>query len=59
MATHAGQAGMVVKADSTDEAELREALGLLDGCRHIQLLLNAVTFTPNGKRFASYYGYGD
>lgn len=59
LAAHAGQAVMVVKADTTDEAELREALGLLDGCRHIQLLLNGVTFTPNGKRFASYYGYGD
>jgi len=59
LAMHAGQAVMVVKADVTVEAELREALGLLDGCRHIQMLLNAVTFTPNGKRFSNYYGYGE
>lgn len=59
LAMHTGQAVMVVKADTTNEAELREALGLLDGCRHIQLLLNAVTFSPNGKRFANYYGYGE
>jgi protein-tyrosine kinase len=59
LAIHAGQTVMVVKADTTSEAELREALGLLDGCDHIQLLLNGVTFTPNGKRFSSYYGYGE
>ena len=59
LAMHAGQAMMVVRADITSEAELREALGLLDGCKHIQLLLNAVTFTPNGKRFSTYYGYGE
>lgn len=58
LAMHAGQAMVVVRADATSEAELREALSLLDGCRHIQLLLNAVTFTPNGKRFGDYYGYG-
>lgn len=59
LAMLAGQTVMVVKADKTSEAELREALGLLDGCDHIQLLLNGVTFTPNGKRFSSYYGYGE
>ncbi len=59
LAMQAGQTMMVVKADTTNEAELREALGLLDGCQHIQLLLNSVTFTPNGKRFSTYYGYGE
>ncbi len=59
LAMLAGQTVMVVKADTTSEAELREALGLLGGCDHIQLLLNGVTFTPNGKRFSSYYGYGE
>lgn len=59
LAMHAGQTVMVVKADVTSEAELREALELLNGCDHIQLLLNGVTFTPNGKRFSSYYGYGE
>ena len=59
LAMHAGQTVMVVKADATSEAELREALGLLDGCDHIQLLLNGATYTPNGKRFSNYYGYGE
>ncbi|MGP1354179.1 MAG: AAA family ATPase [Parasphingopyxis sp.] len=59
LALHAGQTVMVVKADTTTEEELREALGLLSGCDHIQLLLNNTTFTPNGKRFSNYYGYGE
>ncbi|WP_299328079.1 exopolysaccharide biosynthesis protein [Parasphingopyxis sp.] len=59
LAMHAGQTVMVVKADTTTEEELREGLGLLSGCDHIQLLLNNATFTPNGKRFSSYYGYGE
>ena len=59
LAMHAGQTVMVVKADATSEAELREALSLLDGCEHIQLLLNGATYAPNGKRFSNYYGYGE
>lgn len=59
LALHAGQTVFVVKADRTSEAELRESLSLLDGCDHIELLLNAVNFAPNGQRFGDYYGYGD
>lgn len=59
LALHAGQALMVVKADKTSEADLRDALGLLAGCEHIQLLLNGVQFAGGGRRFGSYYGYGD
>lgn len=59
LALHAGQTVLVVKADSTSEAELREAITMLDGCRNIQLLLNAASFAPGGRRFGSYYGYGD
>jgi hypothetical protein len=28
----------------------------LDGCEHIQLVLNSVSFQPGGRRFGSYYG---
>jgi hypothetical protein len=49
---------MVVKADQTSETELREAVALLGGCDHVQLLLNAVDFAADGRRFGSYYGYG-
>lgn len=51
-----GQVALVVRADSTSESDLREAVALLDGCDHVQLLLNAVSYTPGGARFGTYYG---
>jgi protein-tyrosine kinase len=59
LANHAGQVMLVVRADRTVEGDLREAVALLDGCEHIQLVLNAVTFAPGGRRFGSYYGQED
>lgn len=59
LANHAGQVMLVVRADRTSEGDLREAVALLDGCEHIQLVLNAVTFAPGGRRFGSYYGPDD
>jgi Mrp family chromosome partitioning ATPase len=56
LAAQVGQVMMVVRADRTGETDLREAVQLLDGCDHIQLVLNAVSFTPSGARFGSYYG---
>jgi exopolysaccharide/PEP-CTERM locus tyrosine autokinase len=58
LAAHVGQLVMVVRADSTTEADLREAVGLLSGCEHISLLLNGTGFAATGRRFGSYYGYG-
>ncbi len=55
LALHVGQTMLVVRADKTTEGDLREAVRLLDGCEHIQLVLNAVSFTPGGRRFGSYY----
>ena len=57
LAAAVGQVMMVVRADKTGDSDLREAVALLDGCEHIQLVLNSVTFTPGGARFGSYYGY--
>jgi exopolysaccharide/PEP-CTERM locus tyrosine autokinase len=57
LAAAVGQVMMVVRADRTGDSDLREAVQLLDGCEHIQLVLNSVTFTPGGARFGSYYGY--
>ena len=57
LAAAVGQVMMVVRADRTSDGDLREAVQLLDGCAHIQLVLNSVTFTPGGARFGSYYGY--
>lgn len=51
-----GQVMMVVRADRTPESELAQAVSQLDGCAHIGLVLNAVSFVPGGARFGSYYG---
>jgi exopolysaccharide/PEP-CTERM locus tyrosine autokinase len=58
LASHVGQLLMVVRADSTTEADLREALGLLSGCAQVSLLLNGTGFAASGRRFGSYYGIG-
>jgi Mrp family chromosome partitioning ATPase len=57
LANKVGQIVMVVRADKTNEADLREAVGLLSGCEHLALMLNGTGFTPTGRRFGSYYGY--
>jgi exopolysaccharide/PEP-CTERM locus tyrosine autokinase len=55
LAHHVGQVMMVVRADRTSDGDLREAVSLLSGCNHIQLVLNATSFAPGGRRFGSYY----
>lgn len=57
LAHHVGQALMVVRADQTGEAALRDAVSILSGCEDIKLLLNCTRFSPTGRRFGSYYGY--
>ncbi|HEX5184531.1 MAG TPA: hypothetical protein VFW19_15450 [Allosphingosinicella sp.] len=57
LASHAGQTLMVVRADRTAEADLREALDLLATCPHVSLLLNGAGFAASGRRFGSYYGH--
>lgn len=58
LAGHVGQTIMVVRADATLESSLRDAIGLMGACPHIQLLLNGVKFSPGGRRFGTYYGQG-
>jgi Mrp family chromosome partitioning ATPase len=58
LAKYVGQAALVVRADRTGQGALEDAISLLSGCPNIQLLLNAVHFSPSGRRFGSYYGYG-
>ncbi len=55
LAAHVGQTMLVVRADSTSESDLREAVTLLGGCDRISLVLNSVVFQPGGRRFG-YYG---
>ena len=51
-----GQVMLVVRADRTTEAEVREAVQLLDGCEDIALVLNSASYEPGRGRFGSYYG---
>jgi exopolysaccharide/PEP-CTERM locus tyrosine autokinase len=53
-----GQVLVVVRADVTREAVLRDAIGLIGQHHGISLLLNRVRFTPEGRRFGGYYGEG-
>jgi exopolysaccharide/PEP-CTERM locus tyrosine autokinase len=59
LALHVGQTLMVVHADVTTDGALRDALSLLNGCEHVQLLLNRTKFSPTGRKFGNYYGYGE
>lgn len=58
LAQHVGQIVMVVRADRTNEGELREALALFDGPARIQLLLNGASYAGTNQKYGSYYGYG-
>ena len=52
-----GQVVLVVLADSTSSGAIQDAASLLAGCPNVQLLLNSVQFSPNGRQFGSYHGY--
>jgi Mrp family chromosome partitioning ATPase len=58
LAKYVGQTLVVCRADRTGQQSLEDAISLLSGCPNIQLLLNAVSFSPSGRRFGAYYGYG-
>lgn len=54
LASHVGQALLVVRADETSRAALDDARQLLSACPDIKLLLNAAQFSPSGRRFGDY-----
>jgi protein-tyrosine kinase len=56
LARHVGQTVLVVRADKTTEAALRDAVNLISACPIIRLLLNGVKFSSSGRQFGSYYG---
>lgn len=58
LARHVGQALVICRADKTGQSALEDALSLLSACPDIKLLLNSAHFSPSGRRFGSYYGYG-
>ena len=57
LAKYVGQALMIARADRTGQRALEDALALLSACPNIELLLNAASFSPSGRRFGTYYGY--
>lgn len=59
LAKHVGQAVLVARADRTGQSALEDAYQLLSACPDIKLLLNAANFSPSGRKFGSYYGYGE
>ncbi|MES2290596.1 MAG: AAA family ATPase [Pseudomonadota bacterium] len=56
LAHRVGRVLVVVRADRTKEADLREAVTLLDGCDDISLLLNGTSFFGTNRTYGSYYG---
>ena len=59
LAKYVGQALVVARADTTGQTALEDALSLLSNCPDIKLLLNAAQYSPSGRRFGTYYGYGE
>jgi protein-tyrosine kinase len=53
----AGHALVVVRADQTTEADLRETIGHLSGCE-VSLILNGAGLAVTGRKFGAYDGYG-
>lgn len=56
IAKYVGQTLLVVRADQTGQGALEDAISLLSACPNIQMLLNAASFSPSGRRFGFYYG---
>ncbi len=59
LAKYVGQALVICRADQTGQRALEDALSLLSICPDIKLLLNSAHFSPSGRRFGAYYGYGE
>lgn len=53
-----GQVLIVVRADSTIEADLRETVGLLSACDNVALLLNGASAGVTGRKYGGYDRYG-
>lgn len=56
LAHRVGRILMIVRADRTKEADLQEAIALLDGCNDVSLLLNGASFFGTNRTYGSYYG---
>jgi len=54
LAGYAGQTLVVVRADATSEADLKETVGLLGGPARLSLVLNSASLSIGGRRFGQY-----
>jgi len=54
LAGHAGQTLVVVRADQTSEADLKETVALLGGPARLSLVLNSASLSIGGRRFGYY-----
>lgn len=57
LASRAGQCLVVVRADETSEADLKESVDMLSGCPQLSLVLNSTAFAIGGRRFGRYEEY--
>ncbi|WP_417461828.1 XrtA-associated tyrosine autokinase [Kordiimonas sp.] len=58
LALYMGQTVFVIEAEKTTEPQIKESLGMINACEHINLILNKTRYSDSNKKFASYYGYG-
>lgn len=58
LAMHMGQVVLVVKAESTTHAEVKNAIAAIDSCPVKMVLLNKVTGHVDGHGYSYGYGYG-
>lgn len=56
LAGQVDQTILVVRADSTTDAALRDAAGLLGDSARVSLILNRATYSASGRRFGAYPG---
>lgn len=56
LAGQVDQTLLVVRADSTTDAALRDAAGLLGGSARVSVILNRATYSASGRRFGAYPG---
>ncbi|MFZ5609470.1 MAG: XrtA-associated tyrosine autokinase [Pseudomonadota bacterium] len=57
LALHVGQVVFVVESERTSEAQVREGIKLIEGCKSINLLLNKTRFNFAEHKFGTYYAY--
>jgi exopolysaccharide/PEP-CTERM locus tyrosine autokinase len=56
LAQHVGQTLVVVESEKTNRRALEGTLALINGCPHVNLLLNKTKFSLGSEYFGAYYG---